>query len=159
MIEHEVHYDDICRSQELGQVIFSGDRNFTAALTLCQDVYGNLIEIESKAHQQKAIEIMKTSSFCDSTWIAWWDENDEGIWKSAINSSKHLSGSSFQPWAPGEPNGETLENCAALDKGGKYVALNYKKFFYRYYILLQVVYGLINGLIDVVVIKPVLYVT
>ena len=47
MIEHEVHYDDICRSQELGQVIFSGDRNFTAALTLCQDVYGNLIEIES----------------------------------------------------------------------------------------------------------------
>ena len=159
MIEHEVHYDDICRSQELGQVIFSGDRNFTAALTLCQDVYGNLIEIESKAHQQKAIEIIKTSSFCDSTWIAWWDENDEGNWKSAINSSKHLSGSSFQPWAPGEPNGETLENCAALDKGGKYVALNYKKSFYRYYILLQVVHGLINGLIDVVEIKPVLYVT
>ena len=159
MIEHEVHYDDICRSQELGQVIFSGDRNFTAALTLCQDVYGNLIEIESKAHQQKAIEIMKTSSFCDSTWIAWWDENDEGNWMSAINSSKHLSRSSFQSWAPGEPNGETLENCAALDKGGKYVALNYKKFFYRYYILLQVVHGLINGLIDVVVIKPVLYVT
>ena len=131
MIENEVHYDDICRSQELGQVIFSGDRNFTAALTLCQDVYGNLIEIESKAHQQKAIEIMKTSSFCDRTWIAWWDENDEGNWKSAINSSKHLSGSSFQSWGQGEPNGETLENCVSLDQDGKYVALNYKKIFYR----------------------------
>ena len=157
MIENEVHYDDICKSQELGQVIFSGYRNFTTALTLCQNVYGNLIEIESKAHQQKSIEIMKTSSFCDSTWIAWWDENDEGNWKSAINSSKYLSDSSFQSWAPGEPNGETLENCVSLHQEGKYVALNYKKVCHRMSFLQ--IYGLINGLIDLVVIKPVLYVT
>ena len=157
MIENEVHYDDICRSQELGQVIFSGYRNFTTALTLCQDVNGNLIEIESEAHQQKAIEIMKTSSFCDSTWIAWWDENDEGNWTSAINSSKHLSGSSFQSWRRGEPNGETLENCVSLHQDGKYVALNYKKIFYRMSFLQ--VNGLVHGLIDLVVIKSVLYVT
>ena len=153
MIENEVHYDDICKSQELGQVIFSGYRNFTTALTLCQDVNGNLIEIESKAHQQKAIEIMKTSSFCDSTWIAWWDENDEGNWTSAINSSKHLSSSSFQSWRRGEPNGDTLENCVSLHQDGKYVALNYKKIFYRMSFL-QVI-----GPIDLVVIKSVLYVT
>ena len=134
MIEHEVHYDDICRSQELGQVIFSGYRNFTAALTLCQDINGNLIEIESKAHQQKAIEIMKTSSFCDSTWIAWWDENDEGNWVSAINSSKHLTGNSFQNWAPGEPNGDTFSNCARIVLDGrlkgKCVAIHLKNIGY-----------------------------
>ena len=157
MIENEVHYDDICKSQELGQVIFSGYRNFTTALTLCQDVNGNLIEIESEDHQQKAIEIMKTSSFCDKTWIAWWDENDEGNWTSAINSSKHLSGSSFQSWRRGEPNGETLENCVSLHQDGKYVALNYKKIFYRMSFLQ--VNGLVHGLIDLVVIKSVLYVT
>jgi hypothetical protein len=153
MIENEVHYDDICKSQELGQVIFSGYRNFTTALTLCQDVKGNLIEIESKADQQKAIEIMKTSSFCGKTWIAWWDENDEGNWTSAINSSKHLSSSSFQSWRRGEPNGDTLENCVSLHQDGKYVALNYKNIFYRMSFLQ------VNGWIYLVVIKSVLYVT
>ena len=157
MIEYEVNYDDICRSQEGGQVIFSGSRNFTTALTLCQSIYGNLIEIESQEQQQKAIDLMKTSSFCRATWIAWWDENDEGNWVSAINSSKHLSGNTFQSWARGEPNGDNLENCASLQRygvpKGKFVALNYKKVAYTK------PFSQINGLIDLVDAKSVLYVT
>ena len=131
MIEYEVNYDDICVGQELGQVIFPGKRNFTTSLTLCQSVDGNLIEIESQGQQQKAIDLMKTSSFCQATWVAWWDENDESNWVSAINSSKHLSGNTFQSWARGEPNGGNLENCASLQLygvlKGKFVALNNKK--------------------------------
>ena len=117
MIEHEISYDEVCKRQEIGQVIFSGKRNFTTALTLCQNVDGNLFEIESKGQQQLAIDLINTSSFCRATWISWWDENDEGSWVSAINSSKHLSGNSFQSWAPGEPNGDTLENCALILEG------------------------------------------
>ena len=123
MIEHEINYDEVCKSQEIGQVIFSGKRNFTTALTLCQNVHGNLFEIESKGQQQKAIDLMNTSSFCALTWISWWDENDEGNWVSVLNSSKHLSGNSFQSWAPGEPNGDTLENCAFLTLKGKSVCI------------------------------------
>ena len=70
-----------------------------------------------------------------------------------INSSKHLSGSSFQSWRRGEPNGETLENCVSLHQDGKYVALNYKKISHRMSFL-QVI-----GWIDLVVIRSVLYVT
>ena len=114
MMEHDINYDEVCKSQEIGQVIFSGKRNFTTALTLCQNVNGNLFEIESKVQQQKVIDLMNTSSFCPASWISLWDENDEGNWVSAINQSKHFSGSSFQSWAPGEPNGDTLENCAIL---------------------------------------------
>ena len=157
MVEDETNYDDICKSQELGQVIFSGSRNFTTSLTLCENVYGNLIQIESKGEQQKAIELMKTSSFCFDIWTAWWDENDEGNWVSAINSSKHLSGGSFQSWARGEPNGDTLENCASLQTKGKSVALHYGKVL-QSKLFLQVKW-LINGLIDLVEVKPVLYVT
>ena len=121
MIEHDTNYDEVCKSQEIGQVIFPGKRNFTTALTLCQNVDGNLFEIESKGQQQKAIDLINTSSFCRATWISWWDKNNEGSWVSAINSSKHLSGNSFQSWAPGEPNGDTLENCAFLILEGKSV--------------------------------------
>ena len=158
MVEEETNYDDICKSQELGQVIFSGSRNFTTSLTLCENVYGNLIQIESKGEQQKAIELMKTSSLCVDIWTEWWDENNEGNWVSAINSSKHLCGGSFQSWARGEPNGDTLENCASLQTKGKSVDLNYGN-VYQSKLILQVKWLLINGLIDLVEVKPVLYVT
>ena len=138
MIEYEVHYDEVCIGQELGQVIFPGKRNFTTSLTLCQSVGGNLIEIESQGQHEKAINLMNTSSFCPATWISWWDENDEGNWVSAINSSKHLTGNSFQNWAPGEPNGGPFSNCAriVLDgrSKGKYDAINYKNIDYKYWL-------------------------
>ena len=161
MIEYEVNYDDICKGQELGQVIFPGKRNFTTSLTLCQSVDGNLIEIESKGQHEKAIDLINTSSFCPSTWIAWWDENDEGNWVSAINSSKHLTGNSFQNWAPGEPNGDTFSNCARISLNGrlkgKYVAINYQM------LVISIGYTnplfQANGLIHLVKKKPVLYVT
>ena len=128
MIINEVTYDDICKSQELGQVIFPGYRNYTTALALCQNVGGTLLQIETEAQQNLALELMKTSSTCsdisvygaESTWIAWWDHNQEGEWSSSINSSKLLETNDFQPWEPGEPNGETIENCAALKQTGIY---------------------------------------
>ena len=134
MIEYEVNYDDICIGQELGQVIFPGKRNFTTSFTLCQSVGGNLIEIESQKQHEKAIDLMNTSSFCPAAWIAWWDENEEGNWVSAINSSKHLTSNSFQNWAPGEPNGDTFSNCARIVRDGrlkgKCVALHCKNIGY-----------------------------
>ena len=75
-----------------------------------------------------ALGLMQNSSTCSSpsrygsegAWIAWWDDNSEGKWVSAINSSDLLENKPFQPWAPGEPNGETIENCAVLRRSGTY---------------------------------------
>ena len=126
MIVDEVTYNEICKSQQLGQVIFPGYRNYTTALKLCQNVGGTLLQIETETQQNLALELMKTSSICsdisiswdEGTWIAWWDENQEGEWISAINSSKLLDTNNFQSWEPGEPNGETIENCASLKRTG-----------------------------------------
>lgn len=123
MVEYEATYKKICRGQKLGQVIFPGLRNFTTALTLCQNVHGNLVQIETEAQQERAVDQLKNSSICSKTpgtWIAWSDEDQEGNWVSALNSSVSLGKENFQSWAASEPNGEKRENCALLNKKGRH---------------------------------------
>ena len=126
MMEYEATYDEICRGQELGQVIFPGSQNYTTALTLCQNVRGNLVQFETEDQQQKAVDLLINSSICSTlpvylgTWIGWSDEDQEGNWVSALNSSVSLGKEHFQSWAPREPNGETKENCANLGTNGRY---------------------------------------
>ena len=80
MVEYEATYKKICRGQELGQVIFPGLRNFTTALTLCQNVHGNLVQIETEPQQQGVVHLLKNSSICSNTgsWIGWSDDDQEG---------------------------------------------------------------------------------
>ena len=122
---------------------------------------GKLIEIESQRQHEQAMNLMNTSSFCPAAWIAWWDENDEGNWVSAINSSKYLNGNSFQNWAPGEPNGDTFSNCARIVLDGrlkgKYVAIHYKVLISSIGYTNPIFQT--NGLIHLVTVKNVLYVT
>ena len=124
MVEYEATYDKICRGQELGQVIFPGLQNYTTALTLCQNVRGNLFQMESVAQKQKAEGLLTNSSICSKelTWIGWSDDDQEGNWVSALNSSVSLGEEHFQSWGAGEPNGETKENCVAVvtNKNGRY---------------------------------------
>ena len=126
MVESEVTYDEICSDQELGLEIFPGLQNYTAALTLCQNVHGNLVQFESDAQQQIAVDLLKNSSICSNTpihlgtWMGWSDDDQEGNWVSAVNSSVSLGKEHFQSWGPKEPNGETKENCASLGRSGRY---------------------------------------
>ena len=113
MGEYEATYDKICGGQDLGELIFPGLRNYTTALTVCQNVHGNLIQVETEAQQQKAGDLMNSSS-CSYSWIGWTDDDQEGKWISALNSSISLGKQHFQSWAPGEPAGGTSENCAIL---------------------------------------------
>ena len=116
MVEYEATYDEICRGQELRQEIFPGLRNYTTSLTLCQNVHGNIIQIENVAQQQNAVALLTNRSICSKTvsWIGWSDDDQEGKWISALNSSISLEKQHFQSWAPGEPAGGTSENCAML---------------------------------------------
>ena len=119
MVEYEGNYNKVCRGQELGQQIFTGLRNFTTALTLCQNVRGHLIQLETEAQQQIAVDLLRNSSK-PASWIGWSDDDQEENWVSALNSSVSLGKENFQSWAPNEPNGETNENCAILGIYGKY---------------------------------------
>ena len=122
MVGYEATYDKICRGQELGQVIFQGLRNYTNSLTLCQNVHGNLVQIENEAQQQKSVDLLKNSSICSKkvgTWIGWSDEDEEGIWVSALNSSVSLEKNNFKSWSSIEPNGGTSENCATMSINGR----------------------------------------
>ena len=114
MVEYEATYDKICGGQDLGELIFSSLRNYTTALTVCQNVHGNLIQVETEAQQQKAGDLIKSSSSCSESWIGWSDDDQEGKWISALNSSISLGKQHFQSWALGEPAGGTSENCAIL---------------------------------------------
>ena len=65
---------------------------------------------------------MNTVSSSDSAdlehryWNGWNDRAAEGQF-SCSNSGKLLAPDAFQPWAPGEPNGGTLENCGIVEAG------------------------------------------
>ena len=123
MVEYEGTYDEICGGQELGQHIFTGFRNYTSALTLCQNVRGNLVQFETEAQQQKAVDLLKNSSICldrHGSWIGWSDDDQEGNWVSALDSSISLGKEHFESWGPDEPNGDTSENCAFLTKQSRY---------------------------------------
>ena len=48
-----------------------------------------------------------------SYWAGWWDETEEGIFSNA-NTGELLLSDMYQPWYLGEPNGDTLENCASV---------------------------------------------
>ena len=122
MVEYEATYDEICRGQELRQEIFPGLRNYTTSLTLCQNVRGNIIQIENEAQQQNAVALLTNRSICSKTasWIGWSDDDQEGKWVSALNSSVSLGKENFQSWGPSLPNGGTRYNCAAIDNLGKY---------------------------------------
>ena len=122
MAENEVTYNKICRGQEMEQNIFTGFRNYTTALKVCQNVHGNLVQIETEAQQQEVVHLLKNSSICSNTgsWIGWWDDDQEGKWVSAQNSSVSLGKENFQSWGPSLPNGGTRYNCASIDKLGRY---------------------------------------
>ena len=126
MVEYEVTYHKICRRQEMEQNMFTGLRNYTTALKICQNVHGNLVQIETEAQQQEVVHLLKNSSICSNTgsWIGWSDDDQEGKWVSALNSSVSLGKENFQSWRPGEPSGETRENCASIDKDGRYNPLS-----------------------------------
>ncbi len=46
-------------------------------------------------------------------WAGWYDEPTEGQYEDA-DSGSPLTKQMFQAWYLGEPNGDTLENCAMV---------------------------------------------
>ena len=48
-----------------------------------------------------------------NVWTGLWDEPEEGSW-SDVNTGQVRAKDEYQPWFPGEPNGDRGENCAII---------------------------------------------
>ena len=119
MVTYNVDYQKICEPLKLGVVLIPELKSIYDSNQICENLGGKMNVISNKETNAEVIELMKTSKIClkgGGIWTGWWDENFEGNWIS-ISHSKPLNIESFDPWQPGEPNGNTIENCAAITTG------------------------------------------
>ena len=50
-----------------------------------------------------------------TAWTGWTDEIEENEWAANQDSNPiYLKNQSFNPWLKGQPNGESMQNCASL---------------------------------------------
>ena len=118
MVTYNADYQKICQPLELGVLLIPELKSIYDSNQICENLGGKINVISNKKSNDEIIELMKTSATClkgGGIWTGWWDENSEGNWIS-IPYSNPLNSESFDLWAPGEPNGYTIENCAAITR-------------------------------------------
>ncbi len=54
--------------------------------------------------------------FSEPYWAGWSDQEEEGVFV-GLASGRLMDGSVHQPWGPGEPNGDRIENCVEATEG------------------------------------------
>ena len=119
MVSYNEDNKKICGPLQLGVVLVPELKTIYDSRQICNNLGGKINVISNKKNNDEVIELMKTSQVClkgGGIWTGWWDEISEGNWTS-IPYSKPLNIESFDPWQPGEPNGNTIENCAAITTG------------------------------------------
>ena len=65
MEEYETSYDSVCKPSALGLVMFPGHWNITQAITLCQNVRGEMNVIKDANNNIEIIELAKKSDICN----------------------------------------------------------------------------------------------
>ena len=126
MDTYNIDYEKICKPLELGLLLIPGSWSIYDARQICNTLRGNMNVISNEKNNDEITELMKKSETClnhykfggwksGGIWTGWWDEPTEGKWMS-VSYSEPLNSKSFAPWHPGEPNGDTIENCACLHR-------------------------------------------
>ena len=120
MTTYNIEYEKICKPLEIGLILIPGFWSVYDSGRICKNLRGNMNVISNKENHDEIAEMMKNSEMCSigenglgGIWTGWWDEITEGKWIS-VPYSEPLKRESFAPWHPGEPNGDTIENCASL---------------------------------------------
>lgn len=112
--EKQIKNTEICTGSDPVDVIFPWFLTLEEAKHLCEKYKGRTSIITSAEMKEALFSQMDTiPQLAGCAWpncVAWTgfsDENDEGNYVD-VNNGKGLH---FDPWAPGEPNGRTHENC------------------------------------------------
>lgn len=119
MKSFDLNIESMCNRNILGPVLFSELQTMQKSLELCDQLFGNMYVIGTQDAKQTAMSLLSRTEKCSLTvWAGWWDIEDEGKYLSVDKSTDKLEDFELKPnWAPGEPNGDTYENCAAMVNG------------------------------------------
>ena len=114
MEAYETNYTNICKPSAIGLSLIPGNWNMHRAKNLCKILRGEINVISSDTNNDEILNMMIGSSTCaEHVWTGWWDLLKEGEWI-PVSSSIPLQSQFEPPWMPGEPNGQTKENCAVM---------------------------------------------
>ena len=111
---------EVCISPRPGHVLYPELRLLHDFIKFCPRFNGHLSVIRdaetqrdmtAKAFAIKACQVRDGAS--TRYWNGWWDVHEEGVWIDVNNGSK-LTDSNFAPWAPGQPNGDSVESCGMV---------------------------------------------
>ena len=112
--EKQIKFTEICTGSDPVDVLLPWFLTMGEAKHLCEKYKGKTSVITSAEMRETLFSQMDTiPELAGCAWpkcVAWTgfsDEDDEGNYVDA-NEGKALN---FEPWAPGEPNGKTNENC------------------------------------------------
>ena len=110
----QIKSTEICTGSDPVDVLLPWFLNMGEAKHLCEKYKGKTSIITSAEMRETLFSQMDTiPELAGCAWpkcVAWTgfsDEDDEGNYVD-VNEGKSLN---FEPWAPGEPNGKTNENC------------------------------------------------
>ena len=127
MTEGTSTYSDVCAKARLGLTLVPGHRTHRQGKVVCQNFGGNMAVLESQNAASKVMDKINKSHVCNSMsfplWLAWNDQRQEGNYETLINNEMvQLQGSEYYGnWLPGQPNGETVENCVKVSDDGLFL--------------------------------------
>ena len=123
MTEGSSTYSDVCAKARLGLTLVPGTRAHRQGKVVCQNFGGNMAVLENQEEFNEVFEKVDNSSVCKSMsspiWLAWTDKKQENTFEAEIKNKRIELGPGFyNTWKPGQPNGETVENCLKISKKG-----------------------------------------
>ena len=116
----------ICKSMNLGPVLFANQYDPFIAKRLCHKFYGKMFVIKDEKTREIAASLPgREMCFDGHIWSGWSDRISEGTFRS-MESKAFLNESQFKTniWQRSEPNGDEMENCVALTPGNEFTDIS-----------------------------------
>ena len=117
-------YSKVCAKARLGLTLVPGQRTHRQGNVVCQNFGGNMAILENHEASVEVMDKVGKSSVCNAIsfplWLAWNDKRIEGNFESLVkDKTVYLQESRYyNRWLPGEPNGESIENCVKVSSQG-----------------------------------------
>jgi hypothetical protein len=107
----------ICKPISPGNLVFLAQRNFVDHNAVCYRLRGRPTKVRDidtqVALSKESLQHLNCADNAGMYWSGWSDSEDEGNMTYAV-TGEYIGPIDFQPWYPGEPDGESLQNCVGV---------------------------------------------